>query len=191
MKPSSRKTRSQNQILDAAEACFREMGYGPTSMADIAERAGLTRKTVYNLFASKVDIVETLVDRIGGMAAPLYGARIEAGEDALPLLHEILTDSAQWCLANPEIAPFALAPRKRPDLSPPEGKPSFQRIVRDTLKLGQQQGHIRMDEDVNLMSMILLGIYAQAMMTVLSGHPFDKADIERIIRIVLEGIGRR
>lgn len=191
METNSRKTRSRNQILDAADICFREKGYGPTTVGEIAEVAGLTRKTVYNLFGSKEEIVESLVDRIGGTAEPLYRARIEAGEDAVALLHEIVRDSAGWCIANPEIASFALAPRKRPQISPPEGKPSFQRIVRDVLALGQRQGYIRTDEDVDLMSMILLGIYAQAMTTVLSGHSVLNREIERIIRIVLEGLGSR
>jgi hypothetical protein len=57
--------------------------------------------------------------------------------------------------------------------------------------LGQRQGVIRKDEDPNFMSLVLLGIYAQAMLTALSGGPFSEDDIRRLIRIVVEGIGER
>lgn len=189
MNQGSRKERSRTQILEAADSCFGNIGFAATSMAQIADKAGLTRKTVYNLFRSKDDIVEQLIERKEALAEPLYRAQIDAGEDALNMLNTILLDSAKWCIANPEIAPFALAPRKRPGPTPPDDRPSFQRIVRDTMVLGQVQGHIRSDEDVNFMSMILLGIYAQAMISVVSGQDFNPDDIKRMIRIVIEGVG--
>jgi len=37
------------------------------------------------------------------------------------------------------------------------------------------------------LSLILLGVYAQAMLTTLSREPFSKNEIERLIRIVVEG----
>ncbi|RUS63414.1 TetR/AcrR family transcriptional regulator [Pseudorhodobacter sp. E13] len=191
MSDEGRKDRSRSQILDAAYAVFGDLGYDATRVADIAKRAGLTRKTVYNLFTSKEALAEDLIARNEAMAEPLYRARIDGGEDALHLLETILLDSAGWCIANPNIAPLALAPKKRPGLAPPEGRPSFQRIVRDTIALGQMQGFVRNDEDADFMSMLLLGIYAQAMITVLAGHPYDPDQIRRIIRLLVQGIGPR
>jgi TetR/AcrR family transcriptional regulator of autoinduction and epiphytic fitness len=185
-----RTERSRTLILDAADLAFRELGFADTSVEEIATRAGLTRKTVYNLFSSKEEIALQLIARVEAGDA-IYRAHLEANEDVFVLLELVFLDSARWCMANPSIARLALAPTERPSLEPPTGRPTFQRLVRDLLVLGQRQGVIRKDEDPNFMSLVLLGIYAQAMLTALSGGPFSEDDIRRLIRIVVEGIGER
>ena len=120
-----------------------------------------------------------------------YRDRIKAGENAAELLVEVFLDSARWCQANPSLAKLALAPTARPTLEPPPDRPSFQQLVRDILVLGQIQGSMRQDEDPNLMALILLGIYGQAMLSSLAGRPFDEDEIRRVIRIVVEGIGQQ
>lgn len=191
MAPPKRTERSRSLILDAADAAFREQGFANTSVEEIALRAGLTRKTVYNLFSSKEEIALRIIARVEAEPEPLYRARIAANEDVLGLLEKVLLDSAGWCLANPSLARLALAPAERPRLEPPPDRPSFQRLVRDILVLGQRQGVIRQDDDSNFMSLVLLGIYAQAMLTALAGGPFSQGEIGRLIRLVVEGIGAR
>jgi len=183
-----RTERSRSLILDAADTAFRELGFANTSVEEIATRAGLTRKTVYNLFSSKEDIALRLIARAEADDA-VYRARIAANEDVLVLLEGVFLDSARWCLANPSLARLALAPAERPSLRPPTDRPSFQRLVRDLLVLGQQQDVIRKDDDANFMSLVLLGIYGQAMLSALSGGPFSEDEIRHLIHIVVEGIG--
>ncbi|RUZ09959.1 TetR/AcrR family transcriptional regulator, partial [Mesorhizobium sp. M7A.F.Ca.CA.002.15.1.1] len=48
MTTPKRTERSRSLILNAADLAFREMGFANTSVEEIATRAGLTRKTVYN-----------------------------------------------------------------------------------------------------------------------------------------------
>lgn len=191
MASPKRTERSRTLILDAAYTAFREQGFAETSVEEIARRAGLTRKTVYNLFASKDDIALRLIARVEAEPDVLYRRRMEANEEALLLLEKIFLDSANWCLANPSLARFALAPAAGPSFEPPPDRPSFQRIVRDVLLLGQRQGVIRTDERPDFMALVLLGIYAQSMLTVLSGRPFEATEIRRLVRIVVEGIGER
>jgi len=189
--PSLKRTdRSRGLILDAADGAFREKGFAAVSVEEIASRAGLTRRTVYNLFGSKEEIAHQLIARTEAQDQG-YRARMAAGEDALCLLETILLDSAGWCLANPSIARLALAPAERPRLEPPADRPSFQGLVRDVLLLGQRQAAIREDEDANFMGLVLLGVYGQAMLTALAGGPFDPSDVVRLIRVVVEGIGAR
>ncbi|WP_043747872.1 TetR/AcrR family transcriptional regulator [Methylobacterium nodulans] len=190
MTSPKRTERSRSLILDAADEAFRELGFTNTSVEEIATRAGLTRKTVYNLFSSKEEIALHLIARVEA-GDEIYRARMEVNEDVLVLLEKVFLDSASWCLANPSIARLALAPTERPSLEPPPDRPSFQRLVRDLLVLGQRQGVIRKDDDPNFMSLVLLGIYAQAMLTALSGRPFSQEDIRHLIRIVVEGIGEQ
>ena len=190
MTTPKRTERSRNLILDAADLAFRELGFTSTSMEEIAIRAGLTRKTVYNLFSSKEEIALRLIAGVEADDAA-YRARIEADEDVFVLLETVFLDSARWCLVNPSLARLALAPAERPSLQPPPDRPSFQRLVRDLLVLGQRQGAIRRDDDANFMALILLGIYGQAMLSALSGGSFSEDEIRHLIRIVVEGIGER
>lgn len=185
-----RTERSRILILDAADAAFREKGFAATSVEEIATRAGLTRKTVYNLFVSKDEIALQLIARVEAADAP-YRDRIEADEDVFPLLEGVFLGSARWCLANPSLAKLALAPAERPSLEPPTDRPSFQRLVRDILLLGQRQGAVRSDEDPNFMALVLLGVYGQAMLSALTRGQFTEDEIRHIIRIVVEGIGER
>ncbi|QLQ18212.1 MAG: TetR/AcrR family transcriptional regulator [Exiguobacterium profundum] len=179
-----RTERSRAQILDAADAAFRQSGFDDTSVKDIASRAYLTRKTVYNLFESKEDIALSLIARAEA-ADHDYRKRIAAREDAIELVERVLIDSARWCLA-PSLARLALAPRERPSSEPPQDRPSFQGLVRDIVALGQAQRRIRRDEPAGLLALILLGIFGQAMLSALPAGEFDDADIRRIVRLVAE-----
>lgn len=185
-----RTERSRNLILDAADKAFQELGFAQTSIEEIARRAGLTRKTVYNLFASKEDIAQRLIARVEAEDAD-YRARIAEDEHAVSLLERVLLDSARWCLANPSLARFALSPAERPALRPPRDRPSFQSLVRDIMLLGQRQGLIRGDEDADFMALVLLGIFGQAMLTALALGSYDELEIRKVVRVLLEGIGAR
>lgn len=185
-----RTDRSRAQILEAADTSFREAGFDGTSVEDIATRAGLTRKTVYNLFGSKQDIALSLIARAEAADAG-YRARIAAHDDAVALLETVFIDSARWCLANPALARLALAPRERPSLDPPPDRPSFQGLIRDLVVLGQRQGRIRQDETAGFMALILLAVFGQAMLSALPQGTVDEVDIRRIVRLVVEGIGQR
>jgi AcrR family transcriptional regulator len=52
----------REQILDAATACFIELGYDRTSIDDIAARSGLSRAQINRHFASETEIRAALVE---------------------------------------------------------------------------------------------------------------------------------
>ena len=52
----------RNAILAAAAQAFQEKGLHATSMADIAERSGVAKGTLYNFFASKEELYFTLIE---------------------------------------------------------------------------------------------------------------------------------
>jgi len=60
--PSLPEVRRQ-QILDAAEQCFRERGFHGASMADIARTFGMSAGHIYNYFDSKEAIIAGIVER--------------------------------------------------------------------------------------------------------------------------------
>ncbi|MBZ4017221.1 TetR/AcrR family transcriptional regulator [Streptomyces purpurogeneiscleroticus] len=54
----------RHRLLDAAEAVFTRLGYGPATIADIAAEAELSRAGFYVYFASKEEIFQVLAVRV-------------------------------------------------------------------------------------------------------------------------------
>src|SRR5215831_20034491 len=53
-------------VIEAAAAEFESKGYAATCMAEVAQRAGVSTKTVYRLIPNKADLLARVVsDRIG------------------------------------------------------------------------------------------------------------------------------
>ena len=64
-----RKTREEalatrEELLDAAERVFRKRGVGHTSLAEVADAAGVTRGAIYWHFKDKADLFQALVERV-------------------------------------------------------------------------------------------------------------------------------
>jgi AcrR family transcriptional regulator len=92
----------QQQILDAALACFSENGFHQTGMADIVRRSGLSHGAVYLYFQSKDDLISALaVDRHGQEALLNEAARHV--DDPLEGLHTLVRGYARW-LTDPSSA---------------------------------------------------------------------------------------
>lgn len=60
----SRVDLKRETILEAATTAFRDEGYECASMDRIAERAGASKRTVYNHFGSKEALFEAVVERL-------------------------------------------------------------------------------------------------------------------------------
>jgi len=59
---AAQKAMTRNLLLASALALFQEQGYSPTTIDDIASRAGTTRVTFYAYFKSKGELMKALVD---------------------------------------------------------------------------------------------------------------------------------
>ncbi len=72
----SRKLANKQTILKTAEEVFLEKGYSATTTDEIAERAGVTKRTLYSYFPSKVALYVDMFDDY------LHQLSIEIGEKA-------------------------------------------------------------------------------------------------------------
>jgi AcrR family transcriptional regulator len=98
----SRATR--RRIVDAAAELFVERGYGPTTIDAIAERAGVSRKTVFTSAGGKATLLKLAFDwTLAGDDEPVAIAdrpevrRMMAGDDPAVLL-------SAWVAMNAAIA---------------------------------------------------------------------------------------
>src|SRR5271169_2793647 len=77
----SRRGGSQEAIVDAAERLFLERGFGAVSMDELAEAAGVARRTLYNQFTSKEEIFREMLLRVSGQLEGAFPPGIETQGD--------------------------------------------------------------------------------------------------------------
>ena len=86
---------TRNRILDDAEHVFFEKGVSHTSLADIAQQAGVTRGAIYWHFENKSDLFDAMFDRVFLPIDELKTQPPDApGTNPLDKIRKILI----WCL---------------------------------------------------------------------------------------------
>jgi AcrR family transcriptional regulator len=103
--PRGRRGESREAIMTAAERLFLQRGFGSVSMDELAEAAGVARRTLYNQFASKEKIFRAMLDRVSAELESAFPPGIETQgdvEDVLRLLAKVIVDLHK----NPEYLGF-------------------------------------------------------------------------------------
>lgn len=113
----SRVDIKRETILEAATAAFRDEGYECASMDRIAERAGASKRTVYNHFGSKEALFEAVVERLFQAAAALKQVEWDPDRALEEQLADfaraktlIAEDQASLCLARVVLGVFIKQP---------------------------------------------------------------------------------
>jgi AcrR family transcriptional regulator len=89
--PSPEDTRTA--LLDTAERLFREVGYGKTTVADIAEALGMSSGNVYRFFPSKSAINNAICDRMLGQLEAAMRAAAARPESAVARVEAVIMAS--------------------------------------------------------------------------------------------------
>jgi TetR/AcrR family transcriptional repressor of mexJK operon len=91
----------RDTLLSAAEQVFLAKGYVSTTMADIAQAAGMSKKTIYQVFDSKKELFDALmIDRL----AVLRIQPEDAGRPPNTTAGGVLLDMARFVLSPKQIA---------------------------------------------------------------------------------------
>src|ERR1700746_2318664 len=77
----ARRGESRSAVIDAAERLFLQRGFGSVSMDELAEAAGLARRTLYNPFTSKEEIFPEMLLRGSGHLEDAFPPGIETQGD--------------------------------------------------------------------------------------------------------------
>lgn len=103
--PRAQRNGSREAIVDAAERLFLERGFGSVSMDELAEAAGLARRTLYNQFASKEEIFREMLLKVSGQLEDAFPPGVETQGD----VEDVLRQVARMILGlhrNPEFLGF-------------------------------------------------------------------------------------
>lgn len=85
-KLQERQIRKQESILQAAVQVFEEEGYERASMDQIAERAKASKRTVYNYFSSKENLLHAVIQDLVAQQNELKQVPYSSDEELAPQL---------------------------------------------------------------------------------------------------------
>ena len=85
----ARRGGSRDAIVEAAERLFLERGFGAVSMDELAEAAGVARRTLYNQFSSKEEIFREMLLRVSGQLEDAFPSGVETQGDVEEVLRLI------------------------------------------------------------------------------------------------------
>jgi AcrR family transcriptional regulator len=101
----SKKLHTRQEIADRAMQLFAKRGFDHVTVAEVAEAANVSEKTVYNYFPTKEDLFfDEVPEREAALVAAVTGRR--EGESVLQALHRLQTVECPR-LSSPGFATFA------------------------------------------------------------------------------------
>jgi AcrR family transcriptional regulator len=87
----------RSDLIDSAQALFFTKGYEATTVADIMERAGVSKGGFYHHFSAKEDLLEALGERMAAQAVARLQPILEDKHlDAVARINAVLLESRQF-----------------------------------------------------------------------------------------------
>jgi TetR/AcrR family transcriptional regulator, mexJK operon transcriptional repressor len=122
-----RVSRSRARILEAARECFAEHGYDATTVETIAARAGIAKRTVFNVFGDKdavfraaVEASFPIAERFAADLRATFDAALREAEDPADALPRVAVRLARDVFLGPVVRLRRLVAREAdrfPDLA--------------------------------------------------------------------------
>jgi AcrR family transcriptional regulator len=144
---------------------FAEKGYASTRVADIAERAGVGKGTVYEYFASKEELLFAVFESINQSVVVRMNAVLDEDEPTQEQLFNLLRLGAEVITEQLELQPVVLdfwAASRGSDFEQQYQEAvvasySFYRnIVAEFIRSGQKRGEFRPELDANSLAALVV-----------------------------------
>ncbi|MBI4312735.1 MAG: TetR/AcrR family transcriptional regulator [Chloroflexi bacterium] len=179
----------RSQILDAAARCFAQNGFHKTAVHDIAREAGLSPGAVYIYFASKDQVIESMLEQVRqGYQEVLDAARRQQGPvlDALLGLAEALfaplSDEGFQCQTNLRVQLWAEALRNQGLRQAYVAlMDSARSPVSELVRRGQQRGELDPGIDADAIAMTFIALFQGS---VLHRALYDEIDVPSYLQTV-------
>lgn len=144
-----KKIHSKNAIIEAAVKLFSEKGFQETSVADIMNEADLGIGTFYNYFASKEEILKSLLGQIVDNIRQSFEQFMKEEKPASEVLAETVLLTAGILAKNRFVLPLFLSAADRSAMPKEQSShaqaPAFKMIFNQIIKNGQVSGEFRTD----------------------------------------------
>ena len=192
-KPGAAGNGVAGRIVAAARRHFLAHGFRNVTMDELAEELGMSKKTLYATFPSKIHLLRAvLLDKFRSIEVDLERVSSKKSPDALATLHALLACAQQHAA---EIQPPFVRDIRREapelfDLVQSRRRAVIQRYFGKLFDDGRRAGIFRKDISTRMMIEILLGVTEAlinpAKMAELELTP--KTGFSLIITVILEGV---
>lgn len=157
------KINSRKRILKASRKLFTRLGYEETMMEDIAEKAEVSKGTIYNYFPNKESLLigtaDEVLDRVKEMAENHSGLQINSLEKLKLVLLEIVVASVDYLNLSRRIA-FLNSDEDSPLYAT---RRDMQGILRKLIIKAQSEGLLSPAGDVDDIVDLIMGMYLIAL----------------------------
>jgi AcrR family transcriptional regulator len=197
-------TEKQRSIIEAAETLFAEKGFAETPTAEIARQAGVTEKTLFKHFPTKVTLFKRVL--FPALLKTLLPAQLRKVKQILAAPHH-----TSWVDALSEVAQDRLevvheiGPRLRfvfMELIQNEAfRDSFRKLWRDNIWTDVEALVVRNQESGNIRNDIDAGSVARAQIYMVAGYVATRvlffksakkeehqAELQALLKILAEGM---
>ncbi|KQX69978.1 TetR family transcriptional regulator [Angustibacter sp. Root456] len=198
LKRQAQAAATRTAVLQAARALFSDRGYAATTVAAVAQRAGVVVDTVYTAVGRKPQLLIALVDEaLAGRARATPAAELTTAEerDYVRAIHEAPTASAKLATyaaalarLQADVVPLVAALRQAAasDESALQAWQGLgQRRADNMLRLAAElraTGELRDDLDDRQVADVLWTTNAPEYLELLAARGLDDAGIERLLR---------
>lgn len=182
-------------ILDAAVRVFARSGYHGSSMAAVAQEAGVAAGTIYLYFERKQDLLITLFQRdLGGYIERCRPA-LEAAEPGIPRLRSLVSKHLDFFAEDRERASVFQIHGREPDPVLAEGiRPvvtAYFELIAEVMEAGIASGAFDLELDVRVARHVFFGAVDEIVTGWLrSKHPYPLMTVlDPLVAMLARAVG--
>ncbi len=192
MVKQDRAVRTRETVLAAAGAAFAENGFLGTSMADILQRAGVTKGALYFHFASKEELAFALIAEEEQAAARIVDEALARDTPPLHTLVALITRWAQSIQSDPVIRAGVRLIVEQGTYQRPMPEPYSQWDVRiaELLEKAGDRGELRKDVNCKAAAEFIVASFTgiQLLSQLTSGHQDLLERLQTMLDVVFGGL---
>lgn len=195
--PTARRGRpgyDRRQVLEVAVALFNEQGYDATSVADLAQRLGLSKSALYHHFASKEDLLAIALETALSGLEEALAAALALDASAAERLEQIIRGAVEVLVT--ELPSVTLLLRLRGNSSVEvaalERRRLFDQRVAALVQSAQEEGSIRSDIDPAIATRLIFGMVNSVVEWYRPGGRVDPGVLAAdVLAVALDGLRPR
>lgn len=187
---NARTALRRQQILDAAQTCFRQRGFHAASMAEIAKSFGMSAGNIYRFFDSKEAIILALIERdLEEVLAQL--SQLEGETDVVDVvitgMQECVSETPSRGLLDLEILAEASRNPKVAELLR-RNDSLIRNRLREVLLPPVQGGGRRAEKDALVRIEALMALFDGVIIRALRNPEIDMASLAKVLRGMIANV---
>jgi AcrR family transcriptional regulator len=190
------KQKVTGRIVAAAVELFKAKGYHQTTMDDVAEKAEISRGTLFNYFPSKDALLlpwgQEILDH---HIRPGLQAHLATGPTTVQALQVLFTNMTEIILASPDVIQAFMHEVLKPSNERQKALAGTgnQEIFIQVLRYGQERGEVRSDIPLENLARYVGAVHGSLLFCLLVLPPPQDAaqEIARLLTFIESGLAPR